>query len=145
MWPSYWSVLNTEHITPEGDRLDQFIEYHHELQAETILSNCTVRVTPDQELAVALAGADSVDLDHADAPFPVRVVHDTWVRCDYVLTNSLAQRLEGPSAVMRGQLSFGLNEAFEHWGCSQTDPYSSCSPAPVRCPKGAPKTSSCPT
>jgi len=110
MWPSYWSILNTEHITPEGDRLDQFIEYHHELQAETILSDCTVRVTPDEELAVALAGAASVDLDHADAPFPVRAVHDAWVRCDYALTNSLAQRLEGPSAVMHGQLSFGLNE-----------------------------------
>lgn len=110
MWPSYWSILNTEHITPEGDRLDQYVEYHRAMEAKTVLSNCTVRVTPAEELAVALARAPSADLNHADVPFPQREEHDRWVRCDYRLSNSLAQLLDGPLGATHGRVSFGLYE-----------------------------------
>lgn len=88
MWPTYWSVLNTEHISPFGDRLDDYVEYHHALGAETTLSNCTDRPTSPDEVSD----------------------YDNWVRCDYVQTDALASRIEGTGGATTGQLSFGMRD-----------------------------------
>ncbi len=86
MWPTYWSVLNLEHISPFGDRLTDFVDYHHALGTETTLSACKTRPSTPEEITE----------------------YDNWVRCEYVMTDALARRLEGPSGSTSGQLSFGL-------------------------------------
>ena len=88
MWPTYWSFLNIEHISPFGDRLEGFIEYQHTLEARTEIGDCTTRATATGE--------------------PTE--YDAWLRCDYTLRDALSERLAGPLGATFGRLSVGIKE-----------------------------------
>jgi hypothetical protein len=87
-WPTYWSVLNIEHISPFGDRLGDFIDFQHELRADTEIRACETRPTGPEE-------PDE---------------YDKWVRCDYFIRDALSQRLQGPSGSSTGRLSVGFKD-----------------------------------
>lgn len=88
MWPTYWSFLNIEHVSPFGDRLDGFIEYQHALQTRTAIGDCTNRPTaPDEPTG-----------------------YDSWLRCDYTLSDALSGRLAGTQYATSGQLSVGITD-----------------------------------
>jgi len=88
MWPTYWSFLNIEHISPFGDRLDGFIEYQHALETRTEIGNCTPRATAAGE----------------------PTGYDAWLRCGYTLRDALSAQLEGSLGATFGQLSVGIKD-----------------------------------
>jgi hypothetical protein len=92
MWPTYWSFLNIEHVSPFGDRLDKFIEYQHALDTRTEIRNCTTRPTGPGE----------------------PTGYDSWLRCDYTLRDALSERLEGPRGATFGRLSVGIKDGLIH-------------------------------
>ena len=87
-WPTYWSFLNIEHISPFGDRLDDFIDYQHALGTRTQIGNCEARPTGPGE----------------------PTGYDSWLRCDYRLGDELSSRLAGPAGSTTGQLSVGFRD-----------------------------------
>jgi hypothetical protein len=87
-WPTYWSFLNLEHISPFGDRLDALAEFQHALGTRTDIGACERRPT-----SVGEPGD-----------------YDTWLFCSYVLRDALSQRLEGPTGSTHGQLGVGFKD-----------------------------------
>ncbi len=92
MWPTYWSFLNIEHVSPFGDRLDKFIEYQHTLETRTEIGDCTARPTAPGEPAG----------------------YDSWLRCDYRLRDAVSERLAGPQGATFGRLSVGIKDGLIH-------------------------------